>query len=638
MKYILFLALAIWAPCVFAQDAISLEKTNWTVIEGTLSQVSKLPPAEENAYPDCYYTATMSIKQIISGQSIPKEISLVLPGFFSRQYAPESKYKTGDKIRAKVIPFASTPDKVRQTQQADEIEDVDLEFYFPEKINLIQDFQNIEAEVLFSGKAQKTEHGIKFQAIDLKAKDARQEQIKSDLEIINGLLAKHGGDWDSWYDSLKDLRSQYKQQYDAKAQRWIGNSFFTAGKNPDGKLYSPEFVKSIVAFKNYLSVRHVDLILVRVPHKGEIVDDLFLPVPSDHVSNPNLLRMYKELLEADVEIITDIVPRAKKERLKYPLMYWYQDFGEWHPAEGIAWVIGEEFAKRISRYSRVNLLKKNQFILKKASSREYKWPDGNTQFDPSEYVQFLVVQDGNGNPLGLKQGLDSPVLVLGSSFIVSPSRSQGGSIPQYLAYLTGVIPDILQRNEGDLMMPRSVAREGDVFLQSRSVCLFPFTPDMPYKALASLPIIDPDKSFKTSIVSYSGPAMREVINFSSNTPEGVFSYLNEGMLNIQPNKGMGAAGSFSVKVPEAVSKFPYFILDIEFISSDRAEVIARYSGQEDSIKRSEGQSKNNEVFAFASKSSNLIELEIKGSAWLIKPVTIKSIKFYGVTQPSYYKL
>jgi len=646
MKFFIIILNLLWATCALGLDSKEpIDKTSRSVIEGTLLQVSKLPPPDGNPYPDCYYTATISINHIVSGQSLPNKLILVLPGFFARQYAPEAKYKQGDKVRATVAPFASMPDKVRQTQQADEIEDVDLDFYYPEKIALVQKFQSITNPVPFAGKHQEVEESVNFQPIDLKARTARQETMRHDLEQINKLLARHGGDWGKWYDTLNDFRAQYKQQYDTKAQRWIGDSFFSAGQIEYDKGYSPEFVKSVIAFKDYLAVRNVDLILVRVPMKGEIVEDLFTPVPADQISNPYLLRMYKELLEADVEIITDIIPRAKDKRFKYPLMYWYQDFSEVHPAEGTSWVIADEFAKRVSRYSRVESMPKQIFTLKVNLKdapitdgwQSLKWPPGNPKFRTLDNVRYSTVVDDKERPVELKKGLDSPVLVLGSSYIATPSLTQGGTIPHYFAYLTGIVPDLVHRRDADLMMPRIIAREGDDFLRNRSVCLFPFHPWVPHKALAPLPIFDPDKSTKTLLATYSGPTLHDAIEFSPETSTGVLSYSPDGILHIgQANETSYASASIRIKIPEAIAKFSNFILSVEFEGTDFADVLIKYSGQIDSMKRGLTQS-NEEVFAFTTKSDYFLVIDITGDKFRITPTKIKCLKFFGVRQPSYYK-
>jgi len=324
-------------------------------------------------------------------------------------------------------------------------------------------------------------------------------------------------------------------------------------------------------------------------------------------------------------------------------MYWYQDFPEDHPAEGISWVIANEFAKRVNRYDRVKSKSKQTFSLKKASTTHgwlsYKWPAGNPKFSTADYVQFSTIVDDKGSPIRLKQGLDSPVLLLGSSFIATPSLEKGGTIPHYFAYLTGVVPDLVHRNNADFMMPRSIAREGDDFLRNRSVCLFPFPPFVAYKALASLPIFDPDKSSKTLLASYSGPTMHEAIEFSPGTPEKVLSFSPDGMLHIQPaNKDSDAVVSIRIKIPDAILEFPYFILGVEFASNDRTTLVVRYSGQTDSLKRNETQAKKEDPFAFATKSDPFITVDFTRDIYLKTPISIKSINFYGVKQPSYFNV
>ena len=634
MHHLAFVTIIVlWATSVFGQQgkapAVGTDKT---VIEGTLSQVSKLPAAEGNAYPDCYYTAILDIAQIVSGRSVPKKIILVLPGFFSRKYAPEAKFKVGDQVSMTVVPFASMPDKVKQTQQADEIEDVDLEFYFPVKITAADAFKSVPNPIAFKGNVSKAPEPIVSQEIDFKARTARQEQIRNDLKNINKLLAKHRGNWDKWYDSLNDFRAKYKVQNDAKAQKWIGDSFFSAGFIENGKVDSLKFVKSVIAFKKYLSARNVDLILVRVPQKGEIVDDLFVAAPTDQVTNPYLLRTYKKLLEADVEIITDITPKIKAARLKYPLMFWYQSFREEHPAEGTAMVIAEELAKRLNRYERIKAAPKEVFTLQQGviPPGSYRWPEGNPRFNPSESVKFSSVFTKNNTALQFKQGTDSPVLVVGSSFISSPSLEQGGNIPSYLAYLTGVVPDVLYRNGSNDAIPRSIAREGDLFLKNRSVCIFPIVPWSVYGELDSPQIIDPMQRDKVLLASYSGRELLSKIKISSDTPKQVFSFSADGSLDIHSrSKDTRNGGKFRLKLPGSISEFPFFIIEVENLNKDVATIKVNYIKQTDSVHRSFSQDNLEETFIFKPGAASVADFEINN----IHPdvaTTIKNIKIFGL--------
>ena len=638
MKVLYIAAILLWASCAFGQGTKDVAgNISRSVIEGTLVQVSKLPSAKESSYPDCYFTTTVAVEHIISGQSIPNKIVLVLPGFFKREYAPEAKFKVGDKITATVVPFESMSDKIRQTQQADEIEDVTMKFYFPEKVALIQTFLHVDKPVPFAGNERNAEENVEFQQIDAGAKAARQESIRRDLAQINKLLAEHGGNWDDWQDSLQNFRDLYDKQFEAKTHMWVGDSFFSAGYLYHfSSIYNAKFVRSVIAFKNYLAARNVDLILVRVPTKGEVVADLFAPLPPDRINNPYLLRMYKELLEADVEIITDVIPRARESRLKYPLMYWYQDFPEVEPAEGIAWVVAEEFAKRLNRYERIRNTPKKTYTLREVSgaNHEYmRWPEGNPKFDPAEQVRFASVTNSDGSVLKLTQGADSPVLVVGSSFIGFPSIDKGGSIPPYLAYLTGIAPDIVYRSGSDQTIPRSIAREGDKFLKNRSVCLFPFVPHTAYVNLLLPPIVDLDKAQKTLLASYEGDDLRMHIQPSSKVPEHVFSYSPDGSLVIRPeNKKRGAAGSIRITLPRQISSFPYFIVEIDFASKDLTNIVAKYSGQLDAAYRSDTQTKSSEIFVFKARDNYTADIDFTDSVRDIIPTILRGVKIYGVKQ------
>lgn len=634
MKLLITLLMLLWPIIAFGEIPATSDTSAQSVVEGTLIEVSKLPSAEVSPYPDCYFTAVLAVDHVVSGQRVPGKVALVLPGFFSRKYATEAKLKYGDKIHATLIRLASMPDSVRQTQQADDIEDISLEFFYARNVQTVEKFTEGTTPGILQ-QVSSNDKSVIFQPVDENARAIRSEWINSDLKEINKMLAKHGGDWEEWFKSYRNYREEYKKQFSKKASRWIGDSFFSAGYSPDGKIYSSEFISSVISLKRYLEKRNVDLILVRVPNKGEIVEDLFSPLPLDKTSNPYLFRMYKELLEADVEIIADIIPKAKAARLKYPLMFWYQDFAEGHPAEGMSWVIAEELAKRVKRYMPVEAMPKKHFLIKEASqpTRDFKWPGGNPRFSPNDYVRFAVITDDKGKRLEIKQSDDSPILMLGSSFIAYPSLDKGGSIPHYLTYLTGIVPDILFRAGGDKAMLRSVAREGDTFLAKRSVCLFPFVPDTALSALSPLPLFDPYKSHKQLISSYSGPDLQKNAIPSDKATANVLSFSSDGLLQINPIDGRGAEGKIHVIVPTSIKEYPSFAISIEFASNDTTYVAATYADQMESTLKSNNQIPNEETFAFHTKQARTMGLDFNGNSKFIRPIIIKSIKFYGIKDP-----
>ncbi|GFO64816.1 hypothetical protein M1B72_05095 [Geomonas paludis] len=629
MKLVLAIFICV-STCALAANTPKPDGTEVSVVEGTLIQVSKLPQADRNPYPDCNFTAVLEIQRITAGKSIPKKVILVLPGFVARQYTSEAGFKTGDLVRATIVPFASMPDRIKQTQQADEVEDVDLEFFFARPIVKISAFQPVKEKLSFTDRRDSSDQ-IVSEIKDPAAATERLRQMREDLRHINEELTKHGGDWDYWYESLNRFRAQYKKKYDEKAQLWVGDSYFSAGQNEYGKGYSRDFVSSLVAFNKYLKDRNVDLIVVRVPQKGEIVDDLFTDAPTDQISNPYLLRLYKELLDADVEVVVDEVPRLKKARMSFPLMYYYQDFTEEHPAEGAAWVIAEMISERLQRYDSIRKSPKVPLKREKVSLQTggFKWPAGNSKFKPTEPVTFYSISSDQ-LPL-LKQGNNSPVLVVGSSFIGSPSFERGGNIPAYMAYQTGVIPDVLYREGSNATIPRTIAREGDAFLKHRSVCVFPLVPWAIHLPLDLPPLVNPATKGKVLLSSHSGNDLRKIIRFAEGTAANVFRYTSDGSLTVHSrSKDTRAAGDFTVELPEAITRFPYFMISIETTTKDAAAIKVTYAKQNDHVHKSYTQTNLEEFFVFRSEVASGNAVFSIGNIRPDTPMTIRSIQIYGL--------
>ncbi|MBJ6801031.1 alginate O-acetyltransferase AlgX-related protein [Geomonas propionica] len=612
------------------------------MVEGVLTQVSKLPKAETNPYPDCYYTAVIEIKNILSGRSVPKKAVLVLPGFFARQYAPEAHFKAGDMVRATVVPFASMPEKVRQTQQADEVEDTELELLSPQQITAIGAFTSAGQQPAFAVSPPAPRGAVTDKKRDNNAASERREQIKRDLNQINQLLEAHGGDWDKWYKSLEKHRNQYWQQFQSSPVKWIDDSFFGIGELPLDTAYSPDFVRSLVAFKNYLSARNVDLIVLRVPYKGEITDDLFSDLPAGEVPNPYLLRMYKELLEADVEIVTDIVPRAKASRFKFPLMYWYSDRSERHPAEGMAWVAAEALAERVKRYETIVAVPPAKLHLEKVSTGmdlnsflwatekcNPFWPKGNSKYKATDYVTFHGVYTDNQKPLGRKLGSDSPILVVGSSFTEYPSLKLGGNITSYLAYLTGVVPDMLYRAGSDASIPRMLAREGDSFLEKRAVCIFPMVPMITASALDLPPVVDPTKAARTSVASYAAETLVQSIKLR-NAPKDAICTLSpsEGLtFKAREAKGREEA-EFILQLP-TLDKYSFFIIELETKPGDAAIIKATHGSKVDMVHKSYSQPDKIDTLVFPVTSEDSVTFNISNIRSDI-PTQLLRINIYGV--------
>lgn len=607
-----------------------------TTVEGTLVRVSALPRPEASDYPDCYYTAKIESRAVIAGDPIERVAVVVLPGFFDRKYAPHAHLKAGDRVRVVLKPFQKAPQAVKQVQQADDIDEFGLQYYLAERIETINAFSSLPSRVAFREPEALARGVAPWADVDIEAHKVRSQRIREDLKQIDSLLARHRGDWDAWYDATERYRSEYRRQFELQAQMWMGDSFFSAGRVLYEDVSHPAFVKSVVEFKRYLEKRGVDLILVRIPYKGEIVPDLFSSLPPGEVLNPRLLRLYKDLLEADVEIVADVVPRAMHARMEYPLMYWYQAFDEPHPAEGMSWVLAKAVAERVVRYKKVKQAEKTAYRLKRETQpyRDFKWPDGNQKFHPDDYVSFQAVTHSDGTPLELSQAASSPILMAGSSFIAYPSLPKAASVPHYLAYLTGVAPDIVYRNGYEVGIPRSVAIEGDKFLRNRAVLVYPFHPYTALQGALSLPpMLNPTEVDKQLLAVIDKNNFRESVVLPPDAEQGIFEFTPDGQLALRSfDKEMGAKGVLELELPQATRDYSTLVLEVTFAAKAYAVIAGTHGRSSDTLARSISEPRLDDYLVFEKGDGPRIQLDFNHNRVFSREnaIRITGFKVFGV--------
>ena len=108
--------------------------------EGTIANVSKLPPPGETDYPDCLFTAEFILHGTLRGADFPKRAVLVLWGFRDKKIIAGNRIAVGEKVRIEAVPFDSVGPEISQRQQADDIMSFDLPYFFVESIARIGDF------------------------------------------------------------------------------------------------------------------------------------------------------------------------------------------------------------------------------------------------------------------------------------------------------------------------------------------------------------------------------------------------------------------------------------------------------------------------------------------------------------------
>ena len=63
------------------------------------------------------------------------------------------------------------------------------------------------------------------------------------------------------------------------------------------------------------------------------------------------MKVTYDLLKNGVEV-HDILPKLLEERNNYPLLFWYNDFEETHPAEAISWIVARELKEILGNLAR----------------------------------------------------------------------------------------------------------------------------------------------------------------------------------------------------------------------------------------------------------------------------------------------
>lgn len=354
------------------------------ILEGEIIEYSMLPSVDEIDYPDCNYSVIFKIN---SKDSLLK-INLVLRGITDKKLLEESKYKNGDKLRINAIPFETAPTQIKQTQLVEDVYDFELETYYAINSSLIQSYTQFFTLEEKNNNAQELIYNKNY--FNESILNEREKSIQNQLDRIDQLLNQNGGNWKSWKDNLKEIKTAYAVHNSELSDTWINNSFFSAGR-AYREARTSNFIESIIEFDEYLKSKNIHLIICRVPFKGEIAADYFVEFnPFETSLNVDAYQKMHELLQNRIETI-DIVPEAIKQRLNFPLMYWYQDFDELHPAEGISFVIADELSKITSRYN----FKPNKFIIAQDSfsRRKFKWPNGSERFDSSNLVTFKSIRN-----------------------------------------------------------------------------------------------------------------------------------------------------------------------------------------------------------------------------------------------------
>ena len=617
-------------------------------LEGKITRVSSLPNPQKADYPDCNYTALFQVENVLSGDSIiPREMVLVIPGFRNRILVTDSRYTTGQRLSVSVELFDKIPEKLRQIQQADEITSIDLDYYYLLESEGISQLSPI---VGLPGKSRINKDTLLKTIIpkvmtgqDKQAQRLRKNAIQDDLKHINELLTHNGGDFRVWYDRLSTARIEYNDHRIKKTEKWIGDSYFNASScaydYDETWGFDINYKEVIIQLNQYLKARNIDLIVVRVPYKSEICGDLFVPEMKNHILNPYLLKLQRDLLQADVEVI-DLARVGVHNRFKYPLMYWYQNF-DYHPAEGIDWTAADILSERLKRYNFTSNLQ-SPLTVKKVkmsdvgSNTVYRWPGGNPGFNPNEQTLFDGIYDASSSHvLEITEANNSPVLFIGDSYLGAPNFSVGASIPQYTAYQTRVIPNWLMRRAWASGICRFLVQKGDGFLKDRKVCIFAFKPTLLKEEMTGFDHLY--QSGQKTLLKRLDANNRSPITFIPGiSSTGTFEQDKSNLVKInldQCEKGK-AVGKMRIHLPPEYTGYPR--ISISFTMQNKiyfVTVINYGTARETIVFPDQKEAQSNESIFKVVKGTEDIEVTFHLLLWSgekMPPVLLKNIEIWGV--------
>ena len=423
------------------------------VIEGTVRAVSAVPDPQSNDYPDCLYTVFVEVNSFRSANtreeedvSCESELIIDVPIMKDFSILEKNIFLPDDMISCECAVYEEMPQGIRELQLSDDIQSFEHQQYYPIAIKKIPNFSSKRSEVF--SKRKKTILPIQSVQRDNDARKKRDERIQNEISRIEAELKKHGGSFDAWKKEYESISEKYKKLCDQKYSVWVNDSFFSAGGRggTETKYDTKSYIDGILPYKKYLEDNNIDLIVVRIPSRGDFAARVL--ASDDFQENPAWVKHYYECLKNDIEII-DPMPEMWRRRFDYQLFYFFQNEDETHPHEGTIMSAAHVLSTVLERYGisrKDGLLSLRETLFRADESVhnnfQYLFPPGNKDKDPEKPMSFhQVIDNASGKFLRLRDNTSSPFLFVSNSFFGERNmRDYGASLPHYAAYLLQSVP------------------------------------------------------------------------------------------------------------------------------------------------------------------------------------------------------
>ncbi|MGE4300940.1 MAG: hypothetical protein AB7F40_04975 [Victivallaceae bacterium] len=463
-----------------------------SLVDGTLVDVSPLPSALTSDYPDCYYTAEFEINSILGGQSLPQRISLVIPGFANYKLLPSGKFKAGDKLVVKLRPFDKLTPEQQSIQQADSLQNYDLDCFFLCNAKKVDELSSSKGDVLADGVEYKSrfassvnpplpaaavEERSKQMAAELKELTARLDNVKNPAEL-NARFNK------VWKENQKKYQRMVEPFYTTAHHKYEKLSNLFWGRVGKGLFALPENyyfyhpyaisaanIKALKAFNDYMALNNIQFIVVLIPNSYAVSARMLNPEFRD-IPDACTATMAVQLLENGVEAVY-CIDRILELGDKYEYSFMYPE--NIHPDWGCQHAVAQLLAPKLQRLSGVlgNKIPASSFSHEKRqgwSGTAFRYPSGvdigEGKPDAMVLHDFVLI---NGKEKVSDPG--SSILVIGNSFVESPMPS--GGLNMAIAEDCGYLPQRFWMGSRSVFytLPVTLLLRRNEFLTGKKVCI-----------------------------------------------------------------------------------------------------------------------------------------------------------------------
>jgi len=427
-------------------------RTTWA--EGIVTAISKLPDPAKSDYPDCYYTARFRVENILGGDTIPRDLVLLIPGFQNYTSGALSMVKAGQKLKVRLCPFDALSCAEKAVQHADDLMLFDLSEYFLRGVVPIQGFSSRKSGIPFSESSAdyvSIYHGGLNPLLTPEEKVAREKRIALDQRRMGEFLGQTNGKEREYSEQFQKLWEQLQRadkfsENSTGSYLWqrVDNSFwglpirYRFMAEPNG--LNPAKLRALQSFNEVCLANGIQFIVQLVPNMYSIAARVLVP-ELRNVPDPQCALLIKQLTDVGIEAIYPI-DRLLADYDRHPLMFFYPT--NRHPADGCQDILTDMVAERICKYlpEKSSTAAQAKFFseceVENIYGAKFCWPEhcdiGN--FKAGEPVLCRQVLYA-GKPIVFNPA--SPVLVIGNSFSQTPTGN--GSYPAYLARKLNLIPD-----------------------------------------------------------------------------------------------------------------------------------------------------------------------------------------------------